>query len=198
MKRRYELLNYLIIKNNYRGYLEIGVEDPARNYNAIVAPIKMAVDPNFIKFPKGLSFSGTSDEFFEQNDRGFDLIFIDGSHEAGQVYRDVENSFRALLFGGTIVLHDCLPRNEAEQIVPRQQDVWTGDVWKAFVRFREAHLFVKMRVVNMDMGMGIVSRSIKCHDFKTGAKLTYKNFQTHYKEWLNLVSIEEFLAEDKE
>lgn len=195
MKRRFELLNWIIQNKNYDSYLEIGVEDPATNYNRIVANIKYGVDPCFVRSPAGPSFGGTSDEFFKQNKDKFDLIFIDGLHEAGQVYRDIENSFEVLNLNGTIVMHDCLPRSEVEQRVPREQDVWTGDVWKAFVRYRENHPYVKMETVNTDMGMGILTRSYKECRFKTGKELTYKNFVENCKEWLNLISVEEFLQE---
>lgn len=195
MKRKHELLNYLIIKNNYRRYLEIGVANPVKNYDLISVPFKFAVDPKFIRFPIGQSFSGTSDKFFEWNDSKFDIIFIDGLHEADQVYRDIENSFDILLPGGTIVMHDCLPRNEAEQKVPQIQGTWTGDVWKAFVLFREKNPYIRMMVVNMDFGMGVLTRSSSPVNFKARKALTYSNFQKHYKEWLNLVSVEEFLNE---
>lgn len=194
MRRRYELLNHLIQKNNYKFYLEIGVEDPRRNFNAISADIKFSVDPNNEFRP---NYCGTSDKFFELNNERirFDIIFVDGLHEADQVYRDIENSFKILMPGGTIVMHDCLPRKEVEQHVPRQQEVWTGDVWKAFVRFRENHPYIKMRVVNMDMGMGVLAWADKKSVFKAEHELSYLNFTKYYKEWLNLISVEEFLNE---
>lgn len=50
----------------------------------------------------------TSDEFFEQLDSRaeFDLSFVDGFHEYSVVRRDIENSWRHLRMGGTLVLHD--------------------------------------------------------------------------------------------
>lgn len=196
MRRRHELINYLIQKNNYKSYLEIGVEDPSINYDRIKIDNKVCVDPAFKKFPLGFSFSGTSDEFFMQNEYKFDIIFIDGLHEAAQAYKDIENSLKALAADGIIVMHDCLPRREREQIVPRIQDAWTGDVWKAFVRFREKNPYVEMRVVNMDMGMGVLNRSCKKHIFKAGHDLSYLNFTKYYKSWMNVISVEEFLKED--
>lgn len=195
MKRRFELLNWIIREKNYNSYLEIGVENPATNLDRICIKYKVGVDPNFIRFPVGMSFSGTSDEFFLQNNEIFDIIFIDGLHVDYQVYKDIENSFKALSDRGTVVMHDCLPRSEIEQRVPREQNVWTGDVWKAFVRFRENNPCIKMRVVNVDFGMGVLTRSEEENPFKAGKELTYKNFVENYKEWLNLISVEEFLKE---
>lgn len=195
MKRRSELLNWIIRKKNYNSYLEIGVENPIINLDKIHVKYKVGVDPNFVRFPVGMSFSGTSDEFFFQNTEIFDIIFIDGLHLADQAYKDIENSLKVLSNGGTVVMHDCLPRNEIEQRVPREQNVWTGDVWKAFVRFRENNPYVEMRVVNIDFGIGILTCSEKEHPFKAGKELTYKNFVENCKEWLNLISVEEFLEE---
>ena len=52
----------------------------------------------------------TSDDFFRDNKEKFDLIFIDGLHETNQVDRDIENSLKFINKGGTILLHDCLPK----------------------------------------------------------------------------------------
>ena len=196
MKYRHQLINYLIEKNKYKTYLEIGIENPILNFNHINVTYKYGVDPVPVSLSVEEYFEGTSDKFFFQNTDLFDIIFIDGLHESNQVYRDIEHSFKALSPGGTIVMHDCLPRNEVEQIVPRQQDVWTGDVWKAFVRFREDNSDVEMRVVNMDMGCGILTKSEKDLYFEAQTELTYRNFQEYYKEWLNVISVDNFLKEE--
>ena len=47
---------------------------------------------NLKEFEKKFSFfKNTSDKFFEINREKFDLIYIDGSHEAQQVYNDISN-----------------------------------------------------------------------------------------------------------
>ena len=52
-----------------------------------------------------------------------------------------------------------------------------------------------MRVVNMDFGMGILTLSRTPRFFKASEELIYPNFQKYYKDWLNLISVEEFLKE---
>ena len=98
------------------------------------------MDPN-----AGGTHRMTSDAYFEENRRlpeasraRFDLIFIDGLHEHQQVLRDVDNALDCLLPGGTIVLHDCMPCAQAQQVVPRPKphSFWTGDVWKAIFDLR--------------------------------------------------------------
>eukprot|EP01034_Spumella_vulgaris_P033322 gene33322-41120_t len=78
--------------SSYSKYLEIGTESdylfsPASTWFAHA----VGVDPN-----KGGTLRMTSDAFFDQNNEYFDLIFIDGLHEAHQVYRDIQNSLKWL------------------------------------------------------------------------------------------------------
>eukprot|EP01034_Spumella_vulgaris_P005623 gene5623-7181_t len=81
----------------------------------------------------------TSDDFFAQNTEFFDVIFVDGLHEANQVFRDVTNALKWLNPGGAIVMHDCNPRSFAIQNGAYGEDKsipWTGDTWKAAVTLR--------------------------------------------------------------
>ena len=74
-----DVINFLIRQYGYRSYLEIGV-DKNRNYNHIECKLKHGVDPNV-----PCTFKMTSDEFFATTSTMYDLIFIDGLHEAEQV-----------------------------------------------------------------------------------------------------------------
>ena len=47
-----------------------------------------------------------SDDFFAQNEDTFDLIYVDGSHEPEDVYRDLNNSFDVCEIGGIIWVDD--------------------------------------------------------------------------------------------
>jgi len=127
-----ELLNHLVSKHNLSSYLEIGVQNPANNFNKIKCSYKIGVDP-CLPINPNLIYSGTSDDYFlmKSDDKTFDLIFIDGLHHSDQVERDFNNSLRCLNDGGFIVLHDCLPNEEIESCVPRgNQKRWMGDVYK--------------------------------------------------------------------
>jgi len=100
-----------------------------------------------------------SDHFFSINTDTYDLIFIDGLHEANQVLRDVENSLKILNKGGTILIHDCNPRTEQYQYRldnPKlDMTLWTGDVWKAIVILR-LNTNLEVIVGDFDMGLAIV------------------------------------------
>ena len=60
---------------------------------------KTGVDP-----VSGGNFRGTSDEFFSQNSKNYDCIFIDGLHVYQQVIKDILNSIKILNNNGVIIL----------------------------------------------------------------------------------------------
>ena len=51
-------------------------------------------------------FKKTSDSFFSKNSKKFDLIYIDGSHEKSQVFKDLVNSWKILNKDGVIICDD--------------------------------------------------------------------------------------------
>lgn len=139
---RTEIINDLIAHNGYTSYLEIGVYD-GKNFTSIQCNFKIGVDP---ALPESLKrspdfYTMSSDEFFESMEEGykFDLIFIDGDHEAEQVEKDIVNAYKALNKGGMILLHDCNPPTYESQVVPRIQGEYCGTVWRAVVGFKDVY-----------------------------------------------------------
>ena len=53
-------------------------------------------------------FKMTSDEFFLNNSRKYDLIFVDGDHSSNQVKIDINNSWEVLNKGGYLILDDYM------------------------------------------------------------------------------------------
>ena len=51
-------------------------------------------------------FRETSDNFFINNKDKFDIIYIDGSHESIQVYKDINNAWNFLNIGGILICDD--------------------------------------------------------------------------------------------
>ena len=160
-----QLLNALSEKYNLKSYLEIGVQNKANNYNKIICPVKVGVDPEVNDSEiRGMS----SDAYFEaiKNNNPalvFDLIFIDGLHHADQVKRDFENSLRYLSDNGFIVIHDVLPENEAGTIVPRETKQWWGDVYKWAMNIRK-YDGIDYKTFDIDNGCMLVLKD----DDKTG------------------------------
>lgn len=188
------ILNTLVEKFNYQSYLEIGQGPRHGNFYWINCSIKIGVDPDK-RF--NATYQMTSDKFFALNKHSFDLIFVDGLHRAYQVERDILNSLEVLNKDGTIVVHDCNPRTEAIQIVPRQKPGgWSGDVWKAWVKLRATRSDLKMYVIDVNTGCGIIRKG-KQETINIPGELTYMVLDENRKEFLNLVDINYFLKDLK-
>jgi hypothetical protein len=191
---RTDIINGLISKHNYQSYLEIGIQF-GDNINQITINFEnvVSVDPN----PEYLAtHCCTSDQFFSIYQKKFDIIFIDGLHVSNQVDRDISNSLNFLNTDGTIVIHDCNPRLEENAIVPHMGHVlhWNGSVWMSIVKVRCNNPDISVSVVDTDFGCGIIQKGSqilytvdpleKC--------LNWEYFNTHRKELLNLISIDDF------
>lgn len=189
--KRYEIINLLIVKNGYKSYLEIGL-DNGLNFSKIKIDNKKSVDPALGQYSHAKpTYKLTSDDFFKQNKDKYDIIFIDGLHHSEQVYRDIKNSLECLNDNGTIVCHDMSPTEEEQQIVPRKQRVWTGDCWKAWVNIRIEQPYLDMFVVDSDWGVGVIKKSSTKDTFKTDLEVNFSNLDNNRIEWLNLISVEE-------
>lgn len=142
---RTDVLNKLIDTYGYVDYLEIGTQTREQNFNKIKAKNKFCVDPDNNAKP---DFKGTSDEFFKQNKKTFDLIFIDGLHTAAQSMKDFENAIECLNEGGAIVFHDSYPDN-----LEYTKPIWCGDVFKTVLALK--HFYQVITVID-DHGVSIV------------------------------------------
>jgi len=129
MITRVDIINHLLSITHSESYLEIGSGHHIC-FKDIQCPLKHDIEPN----PgPGVTptYRMTSDEAFSilgQNKYGG--IFIDGLHHCEQVAKDVTNSIRHLKPNGFIIIHDCLPEHEIEQLRDFSGGSWTGDVWK--------------------------------------------------------------------
>lgn len=196
---RTEILQFLINEYNYKTYLEIGYQSGI-NFNAIRCDHKISVDPDPSLFKK-VNYNLTSDDFFKTykslNFKKIDCIFIDGLHEAKQVYRDIENSLDILSEGGTIVCHDMNPTSEYMQLVPRPNQrgkPWNGDCWKALIR-AQRDFDIIVQTVNSDYGCSIIQKSNESTSILqhiTDEDLTYEKLNNNRKQWLNLITPYQF------
>ena len=198
--QRYDIINALAQKNNAKNYLEIGVSR-GRNFVRVNIENKIGVDPS----PNGgmgrenVTHVMTSDEFFDGNTEEFDIIFVDGLHLNEQVYKDITNSLGALAEGGYIVCHDMNP--DTEEIQFRDSSVvkgnrWAGDCWRAWVRLRQERSDLDMYVVDSDEGGGVISKAFPYYrgleKLAIDSEISYKELEANRKEWLNLITIEDF------
>ena len=65
-------------------------------------------DENLNKFNNIIKNKCTSDEFFENNNLNFDLIYIDGYHKAEQVLKDFKNAWNVLNKNGILIFDDFI------------------------------------------------------------------------------------------
>lgn len=189
-KKRSEIVQKIINIKGYKSYLEIGTfkDDLFKN---IICEVKIGVDP-----VSGGNVRKTSDEFFLTNKQKFDFIFIDGLHHYDQVKKDILNSLKFLNKSGTIIMHDCMPRNYYYQAVPRSQINWNGDTWKAFLEVR-TNRNLDSYCCFADEGLGVIFKrenenilNLKSKNFKN---LKFNDYVENYKEYLNLVEYEDLI-----
>lgn len=188
-----ELLNALIEKYNLKSYLEIGVQNPANNFDKIKCEDKHGVDPDPVCGERDDITVESSDQFFNFDPNEYippmvwDLIFIDGLHHADQVKRDFENSLRCLSDNGFIVIHDVFPENEAGTRVPRETKQWWGDVYK-FAMTVQNYDGIGVKTFNIDNGCMVVWKSPGAIGFPIECNTDWESYLTYGKTFMNVTS----------
>ena len=185
---RWDLIKFLIEKNGYKDYLEIGC-DQNQLFSKVKIDNKIGVDPF-----SGGNIRKTSDAFFLSNTDKFDIIFIDGLHTYDQVKKDIINSVKCLKENGIILVHDCMPDSLAKQAVPRFKMKWNGDVWKAIVDLRQSEE-LDIYTCEMDEGIGAIKKRTNSEVLKINKsinKLKFKDYYDNYRNYLRVIDINEF------
>lgn len=205
---RSDIINFILSKfKKETCYLEIGVRHPHQNFDLIKTEKKYSVDPGYESDVNNVDFKMTSDEFFTNLRQGnvlkkdikFDVIFVDGSHLANQVEKDINNSLDFLCEDGLIVMHDCNPPTEfhaSENYLYRLSpsgDYWNGTTWKAFFKTRK-RTDIFSCCIDTDWGVGVISKKIKLGE----PTVVQNDFFEYYilnenrQSSLNLLSFETF------
>ena len=185
---RWDLIDYLIQKNKFENYLEIGCDDD-QLFSKVNIRNKIGVDP-----VSGGNIRKKSDDFFSTNKDKFDLIFIDGLHVYEQVKKDILNSLKFLNENGMILVHDCMPDSLSKQAVPRYKMKWNGDVWKAIVDLRQRE-DLEIYTCEIDEGIGIITKRKNTSILKLDKpvkKLKFKDYFNNYKEYLRIIKLSDF------
>ena len=185
---RWDLIDYLIQKNSFENYLEIGCDDD-QLFSRVNIKNKIGVDPI-----SGGNIRKKSDDFFSSNKDKFDLVFIDGLHIYEQVKKDILNSLKCLKKNGIILVHDCMPDSLSKQAVPRYKMKWNGDVWKAIVDLRQRE-DLEIYTCEIDEGIGIITKRKNTSILKLDKpvkKLKFKDYFNNYKEYLRIIKLSDF------
>lgn len=205
---RYDIINFLLEQfSGETSYLEIGVRNPAHNFDRIKATHKISVDPGIEFKENPVDFKLTSDAFFDQLAKGeldvqkgkFDVIFIDGLHLADQVYTDIRNALNFLDRNGFIVVHDCNPpteyhaREDHNFTLSPAFNSWNGSVWKAFYKLR-MNSDISCCCIDTDWGVGIITKRplAKAISQDFNPFFEFHIFNERRKESLNLMEFETF------
>ena len=185
---RWDLIEYLINKYKYSDYLEIGC-DQDQLFSKVKIKNKTGVDPT-----NGGNIRKTSDEFFKENKKKFDIIFIDGLHTYNQVKKDILNSISCLKDEGIVLVHDCMPDSLSKQAVPRYRMSWNGDVWKAIVDLRQNE-YLEIYTCKIDQGIGVIKKKRNSSILKLEKNikdLKFKDYYKNYVKYLRVVDLKEF------
>ena len=155
-------------------YLEIGCDNNIC-FSSIPAINKVGVDP-----VRGGTVKETSDTFFKNNTKEYDIILIDGLHIYEQCRKDVINSLKILDKKGFIFIHDLTPRSWAEENVPRLKNtLWTGNIWKVAIELSKTK-GIDFFVINADMGVGVIKKNdsnvVYYDDYENLKSLKFKDF----------------------
>lgn len=157
---RTDIINHVARTTAAANYLEIGVRNPADNFDKIDVYEKTGVDPapthhrpEIVRATSSAYFGGLV------TSPAFDLVFIDGDHSFAQSYQDLKNAILNLSHGGTIILHDVLPAALAEtgETKPPDGRPWSGNVWQTYL-FARTFQAVDGFVVDCDHGVGVLRR----------------------------------------
>ncbi len=205
---RTDIINFLLsLCPGESCYLEIGVRNPADNFNHIRSSRKYGVDPGMEFAENPVDFKMKSDDFFGKLDANeifteevrFDVIFIDGLHLAEQADKDIRNALNYIKDNGFIVLHDCNPPTQwhARELfeyrhTPANSN-WNGTTWKAFLKWR-CNPSVYSCCIDSDWGVGIISKQVRIgQSFKSENEFyEFSFFERNRKEALNLVDFSTF------
>ncbi len=211
---RTEVIQSTIDRNKAKIYLEIGVAKGV-NFIDIIAPIKIAVDPNF-RLPENYQkrvnerfFETESDKFFEEykdilGDKKLDVVFIDGLHTYEQSLKDVLNSLKHLNKNGVIIMHDCNPQTAAAAHKNKQEAVrlklpgwqsaaWNGDVYKTIINLRSFRKDLNIFTLDCDHGLGIITKgeaeNMLNYNEDSINNIGYDKFKKERKKLINLKKI---------
>ena len=192
---RIDVINNLIKANDYKSYLEIGVQH-GESFREVRCANKIGVDPD----PRSRApIVKTSDQFFfkelQENNaaetKPFDIVFIDGLHTYEQCKKDIFNALAVIPSYGSIVVHDLLPTTQLMQEVPRKKDArqWTGDVWRAWIHYRSNKL-LKMEVYDFDFGVGVIQFGSQ-KPIRSDAMMDFSRWKKYRNDLMNVVNYNE-------
>jgi hypothetical protein len=179
--KKLQLINMLIKKYGYSSYVEIGSRK-RKTLKGVRVKEKCGVDP---AWPS--DYKMTSDKFFKQNQRMFDIILVEGCREGKQPYKDILNSLKILTPNGTIIVRGANQPKEwfynKKLKIPRYKE----RVWQAVSQIHVDHEDLILITAEDECGLTVIKRG-RGKRYKYDGKLSKEYFLKHRKELINLVT----------
>jgi SAM-dependent methyltransferase len=111
-----------------------------------------------------------TDDFFAQNKKTYDLIYIDAGHHWENVHRDYNNAIKILNKGGIIFFHDLYPPPE----LSTPQYCWDG--YKLLNYFHKHTDQFDYLTYKPDVGTTILTNKFPEIPYESVDQVTYKEF----------------------
>jgi hypothetical protein len=230
-----DLINELSAIYGYRKYLEICTPTTGNMYRAVDRARYSTCHRLMYRCPAEFD-DGLPIDFRSSNldinecvgavrakDLKYDVILVDPFHEYESSVRDLIEAVDLLNPAGTVIVHDCYPRDETIAVPEYIDGSWCGVTYKAYLDFVLAGNGLIFCTVDTDYGCGVIRRNVSLSLFQRMArrasrmmrrddragvvrqwKGTGKNYdaafnllQAHAGPLLNLVTADAFLAGER-
>ena len=157
MIRHEEFIEAIVVIKRPKSYLELGLYT-GETFNRLSKYFKdkediVGVDMLLEPIIQGTFYKMSTDDFFKQNKKTFDMIFIDADHKYRSVKKDFENSIKILNTGGIILLHDTDPENDS-----LFNDGYCGDCYKIVKELENDERYNIITLPIEEAGLSIVTR----------------------------------------
>jgi hypothetical protein len=230
-----DLINELSAIHGHRKYLEICTPTTGNMYSAIDRARYSTCHRLMYSCPSGFN-NGLPIDFRSSNldisecvkavrarELKYDVILVDSFHEYEPSARDLREAVNLLNPAGTIIVHDCFPRDATIAAPECIDGAWCGVTYKAYLDFVLARQDMIFCTVDTDYGCGVIRRNVSLSTFQRIARhalrmiardnrgdvvrqwmdagkdydAAFNQLQAHAKPLLNLVSADEFLTGER-
>lgn len=230
-----DLINEMSTIHGYRTYLEICTPTTGNIYGAVdrarYPTCHRLIYRCPAEFDDGMPIDFRSSNlditecvnFIRTRELEYDVILVDPFHEYEPSARDLKEAVNLLNPTGTIIVHDCFPRDAAIAVPEYIDGAWCGVTYKAYLDFMLANKKLIFCTVDTDYGCGVIRRNVSLPVFQRIARrvlrmiarddrryvarqwlragndydATFKLLQAYSKPLLNLVSVNEFLTGER-
>ena len=230
-----DLINELSVIHGYRKYLEVCTATTGNMYRGIdrarfsTCHRLMYRCPDEFNDELPIDFRSANLDISEclktirAKGLTYDVILVDPFHEYEPSARDLREAINLLNPTGTIIAHDCFPRDGAIAGPDFILGAWCGVTYKAFVDFILTNKSLIFCTVDADYGCGVIRRNVSLSALQRMARrvsrmvarddrryvaeqwmragndydATFKLLQAHFKPLLNLVTVDEFLTGER-